>query len=148
MTHYLEVMLVVPPRVIKQQVTFCCQKMHYCVIIKGGKVISTGFNKPTSFRHNGVHYMRHAECDAILNLPRKYHLKGLKIDLNVIRYGLAESKPCCHCIQYMRSVNVRIDNIYYSTGGNTSSVKLEAIENSHISSYWQAQNARARDHEK
>lgn len=65
----------IPNRIYKK---IQCHQPHYCVITCGGKVISTGYNKPRGFSHNGYYYGMHAECDALKKLPFKYRLKGSK----------------------------------------------------------------------
>jgi tRNA(Arg) A34 adenosine deaminase TadA len=102
---------------------------HYCVITHGGKVITSGFNRPCWFTHNGKDYMRHAECDALLKLPTKYRNK--KIRLCVIRNGYKNSKPCQKCLEFISSFNVK--NIYYSDIGCLWDEPFSTIHSTHVS---------------
>ena len=104
---------------------------HYCVITYGGKVVSTGYNRPYEFRSNGKDYMRHAECDALLKLPKKYRNKKLR--LCVVRKDYKNSKPCKKCLEFLSEYNIK--NIYYSDEGCLWDEPSSTIENSHQSLY-------------
>lgn len=114
----------------------CRKSKHYCVIRYGGKIIATGYNQPGAFKYKGRHYMRHAECMALKNLPRKFCIKGKTIDLLVIRHGLAESKPCQHCIDYMKRHEANIRRVSYSTCGDIVTENLCQIKNNHLTVHW------------
>lgn len=133
----------------------CIDKMvrHHCIIMRGGKVISTGHNKPIPFTWNGSQYMRHAECDAILGLPRKYLIKRTKrpisLTLYVYRTGKGtDSKPCEQCIRFMKLIsqytNCEIKTIIYSTAQQITVTKehLNNMDNTHQTTYWKAMRAR------
>jgi deoxycytidylate deaminase len=104
---------------------------HYCIITCGGKVVSTGYNRPYGFRSNGKDYMRHAECDALLKLPEKYRNK--KIRLCVVRNGYKNSKPCQKCLEFISEY--RVKNIYYSDEGCLWDEPSSSIVNDHLSLY-------------
>lgn len=125
----------IPSRVLRINSAYDYRKMHYCVIRKGGKVLATGYNKPSSYRYKGVCYRRHAECDAILNLPKKYHRKGV-LNITVIRYGFAESKPCQQCLHFIKALGIKIKNVCYSTEGVLITEKMAHIVNTHETTYW------------
>jgi len=115
---------------------------HHCLITKGGKVISAGENKPELFTYNGHTFSRHAECDAILNIPNKSLLKmgrrGQRLDLIVIRAGYMESKPCEQCIRFLRMFAIRFRTIRYSSNGCIHTEKLQTIENDHATVFWRS----------
>lgn len=116
---------------------------HFCTITHGGKIISYGWNKPDLFKFQGLHYMRHAECDAILNLPRKYlRGKSKRLKLKVYRIDLSESKPCSQCIAFLRAIGygIGIDHIQYSSNGTFHRDRVATIHNDHISTYWRARS--------
>lgn len=102
---------------------------HYCIITHGGKIIVTGYNKPVAFNYNGKNFRRHAECDALLKLPFKYHTK--KIRMYVIRKDYKNSKPCQHCLEFI--LKFRVKNIYYSDAGCLWDETVSMMRNEHIS---------------
>lgn len=116
-----------------------CVARHICIITHGGKVIATGQSQDTMFCYKGVDYRLHAECEAIRRLPAKYWNSRLVIDLVVIRNDMGESKPCEQCIQYMRSVPLRIRNISYSTRNGYMTEKLSYISNDLVTLYFRSQ---------
>ena len=97
------------------------------VVVKGHRILSTGFNQ---MRSSGVLKTNtlHAEAAAILKLLKEHRLEDLSgSDLYVTRYtrggmvGLA--KPCKACMDLIRSVG--IENIYYTTNeGTTEGIKV------------------------
>ena len=87
--------------------------LHVCIITHGGKVVSTGYNRPCGFNYKGKNYRRHAECDALLKMSNKYRNK--KIRIYVIRKDYKMSKPCQHCLDFISSF--RVKRIYYSDEG-------------------------------
>jgi deoxycytidylate deaminase len=109
---------------------------HYCVITYGGKVITTGYNRPYGFISNGKNYMRHAECDALLKLPEKY--KNKKLRLCVVRKGYKNSKPCQKCLEFISEY--RVKNIYYSDEGCLWDEPQTTIQNSHRSFVYYQKN--------
>lgn len=92
------------------------------VIVKGGRVLSTGYNqrRPSSFLKQKT---LHAEEHAILKLLKTNQLHRLSNSiLYVSRYtrggnvGLA--KPCSRCIELCRAVGIRC--VHYTTDNNTT----------------------------
>ncbi len=55
------------------------RSQHYCIVTRGGNVISTGVNRDDGFIHNGSDYRCHAECEALRKIPKKYYAKGAKV---------------------------------------------------------------------
>lgn len=102
---------------------------HYCIITHGGKIITTGYNRPYLVMFKGKEYMRHAECDALLKLPHKY--KNKKIRMYVIRKEYKNSKPCLNCLEFISDFNVK--NIYYSDQGCLWDEPLSTISTKHVS---------------
>ena len=60
----------------------------------------------------------HAEMDAINKIKHKKNNPS-SVDLLVIKFSkqgiLKESKPCFHCLKYMKKSGVNIENIYCSS---------------------------------
>jgi len=128
----------------------CIDKMvrHHCVIMRGGKILSYGHNKPSPFAWHGQCYMRHAECDAILNLPKKYlrsHGKRYRLRIVVYRTDMGESKPCDQCIRFMHSVcqhsDCRFNTVIYSRDSQSHRERFHDLHNDHQSTYWKAASA-------
>ncbi len=73
-----------------------------------GKIVS-GENKPVSWCE---HLSIHAEMDAM----KKIKSKRKQLNLLVVRFSnsgkLCESKPCYHCIEQLKKLN--LNKIYYS----------------------------------
>jgi len=95
---------------------------HGAVIVKGGSVVSFGFNKSNHcqfgqrFRHmDKGPATQHAEISAILGLPRSA-TQGA--DVYVVRINndcdWRMSKPCPMCEQALRFVGVK--RVLYTTG--------------------------------
>jgi len=95
---------------------------HGAVIVKGGSVVSFGFNKSNHcqfgqrFRHmDKGPATQHAEISAILGLPRSA-TQGA--DVYVVRINndcdWRMSKPCPMCEQALRFVGVK--RVFYTTG--------------------------------
>jgi deoxycytidylate deaminase len=97
------------------------------VIVKGSRVLSTGFNKYgyDSFSRKPT---MHAEASAVLKLLKQRRLADLAgAEIYVTRYtkggrvGLA--RPCADCLQLLRSSG--ISKIHYTTNtGNTISESI------------------------
>lgn len=104
-----------------------CLRMHGCVLVSGGKIISKGFN------HHGTSICDysctcHAEMCALkkayninmhTNLRHTNKLK--KSSLYVVRIDLKQnilknSAPCYHCTRIIKLLNVT--NIIYSSDDN------------------------------
>ena len=96
--------------------------LHGCVIVKGGVIISTGYNNYSKGKYRSIHSM-HAEMDAIRKLPPLYKSRMISIDLIIIRINkeglLRNSAPCCKCLEHLSRMNsktkYRLRHIYYST---------------------------------
>jgi tRNA(Arg) A34 adenosine deaminase TadA len=95
---------------------------HGAVIVKGGSVVSFGFNKSNHcqfgqrFRHmDKGPATQHAEISAILGLPRSA-TQGA--DVYVVRINndcdWRMSKPCPMCEQALKFVGVK--RVFYTTG--------------------------------
>jgi deoxycytidylate deaminase len=103
---------------------------HCAVIVRGGNVVSIGFNKraTNSFveycadmaRHTGRDYCMstHAELDAICKVRAKTDLRGGKI--YVVRRkpsgGVGMSRPCPICQYALRSYGLK--KAFYSINDN------------------------------
>uniref|UniRef100_A0A6C0FDI6 CMP/dCMP-type deaminase domain-containing protein n=1 Tax=viral metagenome TaxID=1070528 RepID=A0A6C0FDI6_9ZZZZ len=90
---------------------------HGAVIVQAGKIISSGHNKTTSKVPSHL-WSRHAEMAAIRQLTDKS--KSLNdAQVYVVRInkcGLADSKPCKYCQEYMRLHGIK--RVFYSSGVN------------------------------
>ena len=95
---------------------------HGAVVVKGGSVVSFGFNKSNHcqfgqrFRHmDKGPATQHAEISAILGLPRSA-TQGA--DVYVVRINndcdWRMSKPCPMCEQALKFVGVK--RVFYTTG--------------------------------
>lgn len=97
------------------------------VIVKGGRILSTGYNKirPSAVLHTET---LHAEASAILKLLKENRIHDLAgSDLYVTRFtaggAVGLSKPCPACWELARSVG--ISKIHYTTNeGTTETMKL------------------------
>lgn len=85
------------------------------VIVRGNELIGIGFNKRKTHplsktRFNNIH----AELSAIINSGEE-NLNGATIYVyRETKDGeLAASRPCVHCLQLLRNVNIR--KVYYTT---------------------------------
>lgn len=99
---------------------------HGAVLVKGGNIISVGFNKGCycafgqRFRdfYNYGHATQHAEISAILGIPES---STRDTTMFVVRINNNDdfrmSKPCCMCHQVLEFVGVR--KVYYTTGEDT-----------------------------
>lgn len=116
-------------RTAAKQALFGEHKQHRvgAVIVKGGAVLSTGFNQlryTKQFRKPTLH----AEADAILKLlkdHRQHLLVGSEIFVQRFtrggRSGLA--RPCPDCYSLIRSVGIKAIH-YTNDEGTTSSIKV------------------------
>jgi len=97
------------------------------VIVKGGRILSTGFNqrRPSSFLRQET---LHAEEAAILKLLKENRMADLAgSTLYVTRFtrggSVGMAKPCSRCFDLCCSVGVR--QIHYTTNGQeTGIIKL------------------------
>uniref|UniRef100_A0A7S0DFU3 CMP/dCMP-type deaminase domain-containing protein n=1 Tax=Amorphochlora amoebiformis TaxID=1561963 RepID=A0A7S0DFU3_9EUKA len=87
------------------------REKHGCVIVRGGEIISRGYNKhavkvPKKLKGN---LSRHAERDAIQNCRKKIDMRDA--DLYVVRWGnsvvgnpeFMYSAPCAACVSLIRA---------------------------------------------
>jgi cytidine deaminase len=85
--------------------------------IKSG--VFYGINDKSLYEKNCI--TKHAEVDVIIKLL-KWKNSPKQIDILVIRLSktgkLGNSKPCFHCLKFMKKHNNRINNIYYSSSDN------------------------------
>lgn len=97
------------------------------VIVKGGRVLSTGYNEIRYSRFIG-HTTVHAEESAIVKLLSRRALEQLQnSDIYVSRVcpsGLAGlAMPCTRCMDLIRSVGIK--RVHYTTSeGTTKTIKL------------------------
>jgi cytidine deaminase len=63
---------------------------------------------------------RHAEIDAIFNLPPGTNMR--KVKLIVVREGMKMSKPCVICAPVLKALGVR--KVYYSCEGRLEKMIL------------------------
>lgn len=84
---------------------------HGCIVVKGKKIISTGFNdKPHTKSNNSIH----AEVAALRKVK---HLVDGTCTMYVVRHGSKEcrsmySKPCATCSDMIRRYKIRA--VFYS----------------------------------
>ena len=87
---------------------------HGAVVVRNGKVLSSGHNKVTT-RCPSHLFSMHAEMAAIKHSHERCGLVDAHVYVvRVNNCGLAESKPCERCQRYMRMHGV--SRVYYSTG--------------------------------
>lgn len=101
------------------------------IIVKGGKIISVGRNKPkmNSYIKNRAHHENcatiHAEIDAIFKVRRKIDLRGSDIYVARITklgdHGMAA--PCPMCMNTIK--NYGIKRIYYTTQDGNQCIRVK-----------------------
>lgn len=99
------------------------QYLHAAVLVRGGSILSRGFNKPkrnmfvdTYRHHEGCNI--HAEVSAILNCRKKIDLRGSKLYVARARRldgESANSKPCSSCQVILRRYGIK--KVFYSLEG-------------------------------
>lgn len=96
------------------------------VVVKGGRILSTGFN---SLGYSGYlrTQTRHAEESAILKLLRERRLHDLSgADLYVTRFtrggAIGIARPCSRCRDLIKTVGIR--RIFYSTNDGTETEQV------------------------
>lgn len=96
------------------------------VIVKGHRILATGFNSLRPSRITKTHTL-HAEAAAILQLLKERRLEDLSgSEIYVTRFtrggsvGLA--RPCDACMSLIRSVG--ISEVHYTTEEGTESMKV------------------------
>lgn len=112
---------------------------HCACLVKRNKILCIENNKYNNTQNN-IFCSTHAEISIHRRL-NKYNIKNFEkntYDLWVIRYskqnGLADSKPCSKCIDYMKKYMFYVANIVYSNeNGNLEKVSIHDIKSNHIS---------------
>ncbi len=98
---------------------------HGAILIKGGSIINTCYNKDKfcSFgarfrdRHRGPATI-HAELGCVLGIPRAVTTGADIYVCRVNKQGqFRNSKPCAMCHEVLKHVGIR--RVYYTTGDNT-----------------------------
>lgn len=91
---------------------------------KGKRVLNIGFNHYI----NTYTYAMHAEQNAAS--VKNQDFKGL-VDIVIIRINkknqLRYSRPCNKCIEYLKRLDYKIENVYYST--NKGDIICEELKN-------------------
>ena len=91
---------------------------HGAVLVKGKKIISTGYNQPSCNTH--MYKSIHAEMQTIINAKKTRQSIDKYCVLYVVRVTnsgmLALSKPCDHCMSLIKKNNIR--NIIFSNDSN------------------------------
>jgi deoxycytidylate deaminase len=116
------------------------KNIHLSIIIKKKSVIAFGENKVLP--NTNIFWTIHAEVNALTKLPVNRG-KLIDIDLIVLRLykdgTFSYSKPCEHCINYMKNIiknGYRINTVLYSNhDGFIESIKLNNIITTHISKH-------------
>ncbi len=111
----------------------CLSYRHACVIVRGGSILSVGFNgiRKNSFvddivKKVGVNHGHnptlHSEMDAIVSVRNKIDLTGAKIYIARIRPGkeVGMSAPCKLCQNAL--VRYGIKKAYFTISANTFGV--------------------------
>lgn len=92
------------------------------VVVKGGRVLSTGYNEVRYTRELGKPTL-HAEQAAILKLLKQRRLSDLiGATLYVTRFtrggAIGNSRPCTDCQELIRSVGIK--EVHYTTDEGTA----------------------------
>jgi len=110
---------------------------HAAVVMIGGKILSYGFNSMRGSKTD------HAECSAIrkymytrgINETTIFKRKFSKLTVVVIRLSCGDnismSKPCKHCIEYMRKLGIKAV-IYSNNNGDMIKENVKKINNKHV----------------
>lgn len=94
---------------------------HGAVVVRNGKIISTGHNKVTTKCPSHM-YSIHAEMAAIKHSNERCGLVDSHIYVvRINKCGLADSKPCANCQRFMKLHGV--SRVYYSTGDTAQQFK-------------------------
>ncbi len=113
---------------------------HGCVITKGGKEMSRGYNSKRSIMWGEIIPSVHAERSAVCASKRnKYkqrvhgatiYIVRIKMDKNG-NINLSNSKPCTDCARYLKKLNIK--KIVYSIDGGIVVVKTKNLNDTRIS---------------
>ena len=93
------------------------------VIVKGKRVLSTGYNRISHCQVNNFKNSRHAEMDAILKLLHTKEglssLAGATLYVSrITKTGTGLAKPCSKCINLALSVGIK--EVIFTTDSNTT----------------------------
>ena len=94
---------------------------HGAILVKNKKVIATGYNRVTQKCPSHM-FSVHAEIAAIKSSTDKTKVIS-DSHIYVVRInscGLADSKPCLKCQQFMKIHG--ISRVFYSTGGESNEI--------------------------
>lgn len=96
------------------------KSLHGAVIVRGGKNLSVGINKPQRnvfVDMNSIHdeTTQHAEVSSLLQIRNKIDLTGCKIYVvRITKDGiLSLSKPCISCSRVLAKYGIK--KVYFST---------------------------------
>jgi deoxycytidylate deaminase len=135
--------------IVEQAIQSDINFQHGAILTKGSKILAKGYNKSRSKFMNVLHTCIHAEIDVLHTyittiLHKSINLKKKNIIIpelskctlwvgRILKDGsLAYSKPCYHCINYLRKVGIK--KIGYSTKNGTIQIeKIVDIESDYIS---------------
>jgi deoxycytidylate deaminase len=96
---------------------------HGAVLVKGGRVISTGYNTPRTCINGKDIPSLHAEI-AVLQDRSITATKGA--DLFIVRlntFGMGNSKPCLQCLETLKAFGVK--RVFYTTPNGVRSEKVK-----------------------
>lgn len=90
-----------------------CSFRHGSVLVRGGRVLSVGFNKPRNSSSNTKHQSIHAEEDVIKRA--RTSIKGATLYVaRINRNGDAMlSMPCIDCMRVLEASEIKA--VYYTT---------------------------------
>lgn len=97
------------------------------VILKGNRVIETGFNKIGHCKINNFPNSRHAEMDVILKVLRSNNglhklANSTLLVSRITSTGTGLAKPCSKCMSLIKSVGIK--EVIYTTNTGTERIKL------------------------
>ncbi len=110
---------------------------HFSYLIYKNRIISTGYNKPTTHplasEYGSFYAGIHSELNAIIKLPynttqyKKLISKCDMVNIRLTQIGnICISKPCDVCEQLLREYN--INNVYYTiTKGNIKKYNISDV---------------------
>jgi cytidine deaminase len=109
---------------------------HSACLVHNRKIIQKQCNIYTLNNCSGS-YTYHAEEMIYRKINKKKFNYNVKYDLWVIRfsnyYGFRNSKPCCHCLSYIKKNMPYVKNIIYTTDNKLYKIDISHINNNYIS---------------
>lgn len=105
---------------------------HSCIIFKGKKILTFGFNHERSCYDGKIFPSVHAEMHALIKMKRLR--KNKKYNMIVVRFHdgkLWNSKPCKYCLNEIKKYN--ISKVYYSMEDDLICEKVDDIVTEHVS---------------